>query len=155
MQLRRAAGRTTVKDMRTRLIKNERGAALLEAAVTIPLILLISVAIFEFGRAYQTWQVLTNAAREGARVAVLSGTTDAEVRSAVNNYMSVGQIRTVSDGYIDVDRTAPLGTSTGSQITVRYPFSFMVLGPVIRLINPSSSAGAPLTMSAVAVMRNE
>ena len=27
--------------------------------------------IFEFGRAYQTWQVLTNAAREGARVAVL------------------------------------------------------------------------------------
>ena len=26
------------------------------------------VGIFEFGRAYQTWQVLTNAAREGARI---------------------------------------------------------------------------------------
>ena len=59
-----------------RLTKNERGAALLETAITIPLILLISVAIFEFGRAYQTWQVLTNAAREGARVAILNGTTD-------------------------------------------------------------------------------
>jgi Flp pilus assembly protein TadG len=139
----------------TRLRKNERGAALIEAAVTIPLILLISVAIFEFGRAYQTWQVLTNAAREGARVAVISGTTDAEVRSAVNNYMSVGALGTVADSYIDVNRTAPLGSNTGSQITVRYPFSFMVLGPVVRLVNPSSSAGAPLTMSAVSVMRNE
>jgi Flp pilus assembly protein TadG len=141
--------------MRTRLIKNERGAALIEAAVTIPLILLISVGIFEFGRAYQTWQVLTNAAREGARIAILSGPTDAEVRAAVNNYLSVGQLSTLPDGNIDVNRTAPLGTNTGSQITVSYPFSFMVLGPVIRLVNPSSSAGAPLTMSAVSVMRNE
>ena len=148
----------TVKSMRTRLTrlrKNERGAALIEAAVTIPLILLISVAIFEFGRAYQTWQVLTNAAREGARVAVISGTTDADVRGAVNNYMSIGQLGTVADSYIDVNRTAPLGSNTGSQITVRYPFSFMVLGPVVRLVNPSSSAGAPLTMSAATVMRNE
>ena len=138
-----------------RLTKNERGAALLEAAVTIPLMLLLSVAIFEFGRAYQTWQVLTNAAREGARVAIINGTTDAEVRSAVNNYMSVGKLSTVSDGDIAVDRAAPLGTNTGSQITVNYPFNFMVLGPVMKLVNPSSSAGGPLTMSAVAVMRNE
>jgi len=58
--------------MRTRLRNNERGAALLETAITIPIILLICVGIFEFGRAYQTWQVLTNAAREGARVAILS-----------------------------------------------------------------------------------
>jgi Flp pilus assembly protein TadG len=145
----------TVKDMRTRLIKNERGAALIEAAVTIPLILLISVAIFEFGRAYQTWQVLTNAAREGARIAILSGPTDTEVRAAVNNYLSVGQLSTLPDGNIAVNRTAPLGTTTGSKITVSYPFSFMVLGPVIKLVNPSSTAGAPLTMSAVSVMRNE
>ena len=148
-----------VNDMRRltrRLTKNERGAALLEAAVTIPLILLISVAIFEFGRAYQTWQVLTNAAREGARIAILSGTTDAEVRGAVNNYMSIGQLNTLSAGNIDVNRTAPLGTSTGSQITVNYPFNFMVLGPVMRLINRSSTIGdSPLVMSAVAVMRNE
>jgi Flp pilus assembly protein TadG len=139
-----------------KLSKNERGAALLEAAVTIPLILVISVAIFEFGRAYQTWQVLTNATREGARVAVIAGTTDDQVRAAVNNYLTVGRLSTVADSNIDVNRTAPLGANTGSQITVRYPMSFMVLNPVIRLINPSSTLGsAPLTMSAVAIMRNE
>ena len=65
--------------MRTNLRKNERGAALIEAAITIPIILLIAVGIFEFGRAYQTWQVLTNAAREGARIAILTDKTDAEV----------------------------------------------------------------------------
>ena len=60
--------------------KSERGAALLEAAITIPMLLLVSVGIFEFGRAYQVQQVLTNAVREGARVAVLpnqpSGTAE-------------------------------------------------------------------------------
>ena len=51
------------------VVKNERGAALLETAVTLPIVLMICVGVFEFGRAYQTWQLLTNAAREGARVA--------------------------------------------------------------------------------------
>ena len=41
----------------------ERGAALIETAMVLPLLLLVTVGIFEFGRAYQTWQVLTNAAR--------------------------------------------------------------------------------------------
>src|SRR5688572_32942486 len=55
--------------------RNERGAAIIETALTLPLILLVCVGIFEFGRAYQTWQVMTNAAREGARVAVLPNPT--------------------------------------------------------------------------------
>jgi Flp pilus assembly protein TadG len=135
--------------------KDERGAALLEAAVTIPLILLISVAIFEFGRAYQTWQVLTNAAREGARIAVITGTTDAEVKSAVTNYMTIGRLANVSANDVSLQRAEPLGSSTGSRVTISYPFQFMVLAPVVRLVSPSSSVGAPLTMSAVAIMRNE
>jgi Flp pilus assembly protein TadG len=141
--------------MRKRLLKNERGAALLEAAVTIPLILLISVAIFEFGRAYQTWQVLTNAAREGARVAVINGTTDTQVTDAVRNYMTIGRLDKAASAPIDINRSAPLGDTTASQITISYPFDFLVLGPVARLVVPTSSAGDSLTMSAVAIMRNE
>ena len=71
--------------------------------------------------------------------------------------MSVGSAgHACADANIDVNRDrAARQSNTGSQITVSYPFSFMVLDPVVRLVNPSSSAGAPLTMSAVAVMRNE
>ena len=66
-----------------RRVRDERGTALIEAAFTLPLVLLLSVSVFEFGRAFQYWQVLTNAAREGARIAVLPGTADAAVRSRV------------------------------------------------------------------------
>src|SRR6476620_9551380 len=149
------AGLTPVGDMRKRLLKNERGAALLEAAVTIPLILLVSVAIFEFGRAYQTWQVLTNAAREGARVAVIAGTTDAEVEVTVRRYMTIGSLSKATTAPVLLTRNFSLGSSTGSQVTIDYPFQFMVLSPVARLVVRSSTLGTPLPMSAVAVMRNE
>ena len=143
--------------MRTRLTRNERGAALLETAITLPLILFISVAIFEFGRAYQTWQVLTNAAREGARVAVINGTTDDTVREAARTYMRGGALLRANDAPIVLDRNAPLGDRSGSSVTINYPFSFIVLNPIVRLVvrDSTSSLGAPLTMSAFAIMRNE
>jgi Flp pilus assembly protein TadG len=90
--------------MRTRLVKNERGAALLETAITIPIILLIAVGIFEFGRAYQTSQVLTNAAREGARIAILSETTDAQVQTVVRDYMTSGGLPNSATADVDIDR---------------------------------------------------
>jgi Flp pilus assembly protein TadG len=141
--------------MRKTLAKNQRGAALIEAAVTIPIILLISVAIFEFGRAYQTWQVLTNAAREGARVAIIAGTTQDQVKATVVNYMTIGQLPNASPDQVSVDQNVALGANTASQVTISYPFEFIVLNPVARLVDRTSSTGAPITMSAVAVMRNE
>ena len=142
--------------MRTR-IRNERGAALLETAITIPIILLISVGIFEFGRAYQTWQVLTNAAREGARVAIINGNSDDQVRTVVKNYMTGGRLTGVDDASITINRNVAVNgwASGGSQITVNYPFSFIVLNGVARLVQRNSSAGQPLTMQSVALMRNE
>src|SRR5215471_11620469 len=67
-----------------------RGTALLETALTLPLLLLVSVSIFEFGRAYQTWEILTNAAREGARLAVLPNEDPNTVKSRVVSYMQAG-----------------------------------------------------------------
>ena len=141
--------------MRTRL-RNERGAALLETAITIPIILLIAVGIFEFGRAYQTSQVLTNAAREGARLAVISGSTDADITTRVRNYMQAGSLPNYGTAAVTINRSVKLtAVDTGSQIQIDYPFQFMVLNPVARLVVRSSTLGTPLTMSAVAVMRNE
>jgi Flp pilus assembly protein TadG len=140
-----------------RRLKTERGAALLEAAITVPIILLISVGIFEFGRAYQTWQVLTNASREGARLAVIPGSTDAQVRARVNQYLSGGGLATVADGNIALNRAVVFTpTSTGSRVQVNYPFQFMVLNPVIRLISSSDNTGRGIyTMTASTLMRNE
>jgi Flp pilus assembly protein TadG len=135
--------------------RNQRGAALIETAITLPLVLLVSVSIFEFGRAYQTWQVLTNAAREGARVAVLEQYTDAQVSNIVKNYLTGGRLTNAANATITVVRNEPFGSTTASRITVNYPFQFMVLNPVARLVRGNSTVGAPLTMQSSALMRNE
>jgi len=143
--------------MRTR--HSERGAALLEAAVTIPILLLIAVGIFEFGRAYQTWQILTNAAREGARIAVLPDPTPGIVEQRVRDYMQAGQLKEWSTARVLVNRSATIQVNganvLASEVTIEYPFTFIVLKPVGRLVSPSTTLGDALTMRADAVMRNE
>lgn len=135
-------------------LKGQRGAALIETAITLPIVLLVSVSIFEFGRAYQTWQVLTNAAREGARIACLPDYTDTQVTTTVTNYMNGGRLNGASAA-ISVNRNVPFGATTASRVTVNYPFQFVFLGPVARLVRGTSTMGAPLTMTSSALMRNE
>jgi Flp pilus assembly protein TadG len=137
----------------------ERGQALIETALTLPIVLVLSVSIFEFGRAFQTWQILTNAAREGARIAVLPGSTAEGVQNRVMQYMEAGRLDNRALGQIAVNSNSAFDTGNGpvsaSSVTVSYPFTFMVLNPVIQLVVRGSTVGAPITMTASAVMRNE
>jgi len=130
-------------------------------ALTLPLLLLVCVGILEFGRAYQTWQVITNAAREGARIAVLPGMDDTAVRGRVQQYMTIGQLPQAASATIAIDRTRTVSvggtdTASASQIIVNYPFDFVVLDPIARLATGQGS-GTPssLNMVATATMRNE
>jgi Flp pilus assembly protein TadG len=156
----RGLGRTNRLDGRRSRLANERGQALLETALTLPLVLLVAVSIFEFGRAYQTSQVLTNAVREGARVAVLPDADPADVQARVRDYMRGGQLGAANTATVTVNRASTMSigatTASASVVTVSYPFSFIVLNPVARLVTRSSGlGGAPLTMTASAQMRNE
>lgn len=139
--------------------KSSRGQALLETALTLPLLLLVSVSIFEFGRAYQTWQVLTNAAREGARIAILPNPAPGSVQARVVSYMQSGQLPNAATATVTVDRNATVAigatTASASIVTVNYPFQFIVLQPVAQLVVRASTLGGPLTMTASALMRNE
>jgi Flp pilus assembly protein TadG len=49
-----------------------RGQALMEFALVIPIFLLVVVALFDLGRAVFSYNTLTNAAREGARFAIVN-----------------------------------------------------------------------------------
>lgn len=53
---------------------DESGAELIEFALALPLLLLVGLGVLDFGRLFQRYEVVTNAAREGARVGVLPGT---------------------------------------------------------------------------------
>ena len=139
--------------------RNERGAAIIETAMTLPLLLLVSVGIIEFGRLYQTYQVMTNAAREGARIAVLPSLPSGGVDTRVRQYLQSGGLN--SDSTVGVTVT-PMnvslgsgGTASGSKVTVTYPFTFMVLQPIAQLVVSGATAGAPITLETAATMRNE
>jgi Flp pilus assembly protein TadG len=140
-------------------LRSERGAELVEMAMVLPLLLLVSVSIFEFGRAYQTWLVLSNAAREGARVAILPDPTVSDAQARARAYMEAGQLPNADTATITVDRNASIsigtGTASASLVTINYPFEFMVLQPVARLVVSGSTLGGPITMTATAEMRNE
>jgi Flp pilus assembly protein TadG len=138
---------------------SDRGTALIEAALTLPILLLVMVGIFEMGRMFQTWEVVSNAAREGARLAILPSTTTSTVSGAVHSYMTNGQLSNADSASVAVDKASSYVangvTVSASLVTVDYPFDFMVLGPVARLVQPSSTNGQSITMRATAIMRNE
>lgn len=86
-----------------------RAAAVVEMAVVSPLLLTLMFGIVEYGRRIMVHQALVNAAREGARVAVLQGATEDDIRTRVANYLtgagipsySVNITRATTDNPID------------------------------------------------------
>jgi Flp pilus assembly protein TadG len=145
--------------MKTEIRNRERGQAMVETAIAIPLLLVLMVGIFEVGRAYETWQVLTNAAREGARMAVTPSGTAPNTTALVRQYMADGQLTKSATAPVIVNRTASIDVNgtpvSASAVTVDYPFDFIMLQPVVRLVAPSSTVGGAFVMHATAIMRNE
>jgi hypothetical protein len=72
--------------------------------------------MFDFGFLFRNWEVVTNAAREGARVGVLPGyacdgsTTD--VRDRITTYMNAAGMTAAS--YTITVRNAPIATAAGT-----------------------------------------
>lgn len=133
------------------------GQNLVEFALVLVMLLLLVVGVCEFGRAWNLYQILANASREGARLAALpSGfTTAGAVTTRVQGYLTNGNVdpskAAITIGGAGVDG----GTGTQVSITVSYPYKFGYVGPIIRLINPGATAGADITITAQSVMRNE
>jgi Flp pilus assembly protein TadG len=65
-----------------------RGVAAVEFALVLPVFLAVSLGIIEYGRALMAGNLVTNAAREGCRVAGRSGSTNAQVETAVRDFLT-------------------------------------------------------------------
>ena len=70
----------------------ERGAELIEMAIVTPVLLMIIAGIFDFGMMFRAWEIVTNAAREGARVGTLPGYSAEDIRLRVEEYMTVAGV---------------------------------------------------------------
>ncbi|MDA1054046.1 MAG: TadE/TadG family type IV pilus assembly protein [Planctomycetota bacterium] len=128
--------------------RKQRGAAAVEFAVVAPIFVLLLFGMVEYGRMVMVQQMLTNATREGARRAVLDGTTVTNVKTTVQDYLSSGNI-TVNDNEITVTPD-PAAASFGDPVTVSLsvPFSRVSWLPAPMFLGNAS-------MSATSVMRRE
>ena len=128
------------------------GQALAELAIALPVLLLMLVGIFEFARAYQIQQVVVNAAREGARQAVLQGVDADSATIIVNTYLTSGAI---NNGVVTVTDTNNTGDPTTVRVSV--PYTFALIGPLIRLATSGSGPPGPgdINLTSQATMRHE
>jgi Flp pilus assembly protein TadG len=133
--------------------RRSRGMAMVEFVIILPILLMIVFAIIEFGVLFGRWQTLSNAAREGARTAVVfrSGcnatTVEAEVRQRVKDYAAPLGI-VLADTDIAVSGVCGSST-TSSTVTVTLPYTFKVLPGVAASVSPT------IDLVGNSVMRNE
>lgn len=127
--------------------RNRRATAAVEFAVVAPVFLLLVFGMIEYGRMVMVQQVITNASREGARVAVLDGSTTASVTSAVTSYLTAGSITGAS---VTVNPDPPSNAQYGDPVTVTVSIPF---SQVSWLPSPMYLGGTTLTSATV--MRRE
>ena len=139
--------------------RSERGAVLIEAALVLPLLLLVVLGIMDFGLLFQRYEVLTNAAREGARVGVLPGYSPADVKSRVEQYLDAGGLdKSLAKFENPVAKTAPVPLAGGAcvsvtTVTVQYPHTYTFVGGIMKFFDGVGLSTTDLT--ATASMRSE
>ncbi len=107
--------------------KHRRGAAAVEFAIIAPLFFLLIMGMIEIGRGVMVQQIITNASREGARLAVLPGSTTAEVINRVHDILETSGISGETTEIFDENGSPldPQNTGYGDVISVviTVPFS--------------------------------
>ena len=124
--------------------RNERGAAAVEFALVLPLLVALLAGIAEFGRAYHLQTALSQSAREGVRVMALSNDA-AAARAAAR---SAAPTLVLGDADITITTASPAGSPAGTcsvaapatlppqaTVTIRYATPFMsgLFGTTLRL----------------------
>jgi Flp pilus assembly protein TadG len=121
-----------------RLHARNEGQALVEFALVVTLLLVIVLGVFEFGRLWMTMNVLSGAAREGARIAAVTGPSPSQVEEVVGDVLDAanieGAIVTVS------------GPNSDNEVTVTVQIDYeTVTGDFV----PGLSGNMQLSRSAV------
>lgn len=141
--------------MRRRRRSSESGAELVELAMALPLLLLIIAGIVDYGFLLQSYEVVTNAAREGARIAVLPGYSTADVQARVDSYVASSGLSGSSTTTVTPTSITPGGGPAfpAVQVDVAYTHQFLFIGPMVTLIG--GTFGSNLTFTATSTMRSE
>lgn len=137
--------------------RSERGAEIIELILVTPLLLMLLGAMFDFGFLFRNWEVVTNAAREGARMGALpsyacDGSTN-DIKQRVDNYMAAAGINggytvTPSNNAIKTDAGTFNGCAVAVELTQPLP-TLSIFGKFF------GGAFGTVPVRAIAFMRTE
>jgi len=137
---------------RKTLWRREDGAALVEFALILPLLVLLIFGVIEFGLLFYNQQVITNASREGARYGIVSRVPErrsvAEITQVVNDYCSSNMITFGSETPATAVNPHSLTASFGEDltVTVTFHYDFLVLPGFVGSLIGGTDLRAETTM---------
>jgi Flp pilus assembly pilin Flp len=139
-------------------VNSDRGAAAVEFALLLPLLVLLVFGMIDFGRAINAQITITQAAREGARVLALPGGTtvgsdglpayqDRAIAAGIGLGLTASNVADLPDNSATPETGCPTGSgSTGDDAVVKITYKFTFITPI------GSIFGSTKTLTAEGVM---
>ena len=119
-----------------------RGVALVEAALVFPILLLLTFGAIEYGWLFLRAQQITNAARQGARVAIRPDATVGDVEAVIASLMGAAEIS------YDPPTISDINPEVGMPVTVSITVPCANIAIInIPLLPLPENLGASVTMS--------
>jgi Flp pilus assembly protein TadG len=136
-----------VEGRRHSVRRRERGAALIEFALVFPMLMVLTLTVVDVSRAFFVKNLAYQAAREGARVLVVSSLSDsAAVRLRVMQVAGAAKVTLKSLSITGPDANQLMGVTVGVQFNWLFRGMFAWLGAAFT---------DPATLTGVAWMRKE
>jgi Flp pilus assembly protein TadG len=127
-------------------LASEQGQTAVEFALVAPFIVVLLLAVIQFGMAFHNYVTITDAARAGARKAIVarfgSGTFDEAKQAVLASASNLNQTTLNQPGAIDFNASGGMTSGSTVTVTVKYPYTIS-----IPLLGMTVSSG---TLTAVA-----
>lgn len=141
----------------TRLTSQGRaqmGAAAVEFALILPILLLVFFGMVELSLALYDKAIITNASREGARAGIVLSSpklTDSQIRTVVLNYTngSLISLGTTTAPTVTIAQSSPASFPNPLRVTVSYTYKGLGVGTML------GALGAPIVLTSSTSMVNE
>lgn len=132
---RRVTGRHTLPRVVDRWIRDERGTALVEFAIVVPMLLVLILGIIDFGRMMAVSGGLAAAVRDGARMAATASDPSNPTQQAAVKTRVINAFQSFGGPALQTGNIAVSLDNTAGNVTVAVTgYTYVPITPVMRMI---------------------
>jgi Flp pilus assembly protein TadG len=128
--------------------RSDKGQAVVEMALILPILLMLLFGIVEFGRIFNTYMIVTDLSREGARLGAV-GDNDATIHTSVDSF-ATGSGLNSANITVTITPTAAGTRARGTSVQVQVSYPVDIIAPVIGTV-----IGDPYIVTSQTTMRVE